>query len=130
MKKLVKEFKEFALGGTLVETAVGLVMALALAALVTSLVENVVMPIVGAIFGAPNFSELWTFEINDSVFRIGAFVTALVTFLSVAFAVYFFIIRPYRAYRDRVAKGEEEAPADPPEDIVLLREIRDSLAKS
>jgi large conductance mechanosensitive channel len=127
MRKLIKEFKEFALGGNLVETAIGLVMALALAALVTSLVENVVMPIVGAIFGAPDFNELWTFTINDSVFRIGSFVTALVTFLSVAFAVYFFVLKPFQAYRARVAEGAEEAPPEP-EDIVLLREIRDALA--
>ena len=129
MKKLVQEFKEFALGGTLVETAVGLVMALALGALVTSLVENVVMPIVGAIFGAPSFNELWTFTVNKSVFKIGAFVTAVVTFLSVAFAVYFFVIKPFRAYKARIAAGDEDAPDEPSEDIVLLREIRDALAK-
>ena len=135
MKKLVKEFKEFALGGSLVETAVGLVMALALAALVTALVENILMPIVAAIFGQPDFTELWRLKLRgdgpDATWiEFGTFVTAFITFLSVAFAVYFFVIRPDRAYKARVASGEEEAPADPPEDIVLLREIRDSLARS
>jgi len=135
MKKMVKEFKEFALGGSLVETAVGLVMALALAALVTSLVENILMPIVAAVFGQPDFSTLWRLKVRGTAgvdatyIEFGTFVTAFITFLSVAFAVYFFVIKPYRAYKARVAAGEEEAPADPPEDVVLLRQIRDALAK-
>ena len=126
MSKLWKEFKEFALGGSLVEVAVGLVMALAIAALVGSLVEHIVMPIVGIIFGEPSFDTL-TWTINDSVILYGSFLTALVTFLSIAAAVYFFIVKPYNAYKARVASGEEEAPAAPPEDIQLLTEIRDAL---
>ena len=127
LKKLMKEFKEFALGGNLVEVAVGLVMALALAALVTSLVENVVMPIVGIIFGEPSFDQ-FTWTINDSVILYGTFITALVTFLAIAFAVYFFIVKPWNAYKARVASGEEEGPAAPTE-VELLAEIRDALAK-
>lgn len=134
MSKLWKEFKEFALGGNLVEVAVGLVMAIALGALITSLVENIVMPIVAAIFGQPDFSELWRLKLrgdgDDATYiNFGTFVTALITFLSVAFAVYFFIVKPWNAYKARVASGEEEAPAAPAEDIVLLREIRDALAR-
>ena len=128
MSKLWKEFKEFALSGALIEIAVGLVMAVAIGALVTSLVENIVMPIVGIIFGEPSFDSL-TWTINDSVIMYGTFITAIVTFLAIAFAVYFFIVRPYNSYKARVASGEEEAPVEPSEDIVLLREIRDSLAK-
>ena len=127
MRKLLVEFKEFALGGNLVETAVGLVMALALAALVSSLVENVVMPIVGIIFGEPSFDNL-TWTINKSVILYGSFLTALVTFLSIAFAVYFFIVKPWNSYKARIASGEEEAPAGPTE-LDLLTEIRDALAK-
>ncbi len=126
MKNLMKEFKEFALGGSLVEVAVGLVMALATAALVTSLVENVVMPIVGIIFGEPSFDNL-TLTVNGSVIMYGTFITAIVTFLSIALAVYLFIVKPFNAYKARVASGEEEAAAAPPEDIVLLQEIRDAL---
>ena len=133
MKKLAREFKEFALGGNLVETAVGLVMALALAALVTSLVENVVMPIVAAMFGQPDFSELWRLKLRGdgaeaTYINFGTFATALITFLSVAFAVYFFIIKPWNAYKARVASGEDETPAGPTE-LELLTEIRDALAK-
>ena len=128
MKKLWSEFKEFALSGSLIEIAVGLVMAIALAALIGSLVENIIMPIVAAIFGQPDFSELWRLKLRGSGpdatwINFGTFVTALVTFLSVAFAVYFFIVKPYNGYKARVASGEEEAPAAPPEDITLLREI-------
>ena len=128
MKNLVKEFKEFALGGNLIEVGVALVMALALAAVINSLVENVLMPIVGIIFGEPSFDSL-TWTINGSVILYGSFITAFVSFLAVAFAVYFFIVKPYNAYKERVASGEEEEPAAPPEDIMLLREIRDNLSK-
>ena len=70
-----------------------------------------------------------TSRFNDSQIRIGSFVTALVTFLSVAFAVYFFIVKPYNAYKARVASGEEEAQAGPSE-IDLLTEIRDALSRN
>ena len=134
MKKLIKEFKEFALGGNVVEVAVGLVMAIAVGALITSLVENIIMPIVAAIFGQPDFSELWRLKLRgdgpDATWiNFGTFVTAFVTFLSVAFAVFFFVIKPWQAYKARVSAGEEEAPVEPPEEIVLLREIRDGLAR-
>ena len=128
MSKAWKDFKEFALGGNLVEVAVGLVMALAVAALVTSLVEDVVMPIVGIVVGEPSFDDL-TWTVNGSVILYGSFITAFITFLSIAFGVYFFIVKPYNAFKARVAAGEEEAPAAPPEDIMLLREIRDALSK-
>lgn len=135
MKKLLSEFKGFALSGNLVEVAVGLVMAIALAALVGSLVENIVMPIVAAIFGQPDFSALWRLKVRGSgvdatYIQFGTFATALLTFLSVAFAVYFFIVKPWNAYKARLASGAEEAPpAAPPEDITLLREIRDALQR-
>jgi len=129
LQKLVKEFKEFALGGNLVEVAVGLVMALALKSLVDSLIEHVVMPIVGILFGEPNFDRVMILTINDSEIRFGSFITAAVSFLAVAFAVYFFIVKPWNAYKARVDSGEEEAPAGPSE-LDVLKEIRDSLAKS
>ena len=128
MKKSMKEFKEFAMGGNLIEVAVGLVMALALTALIGALVEKILMPIVGIIFGEPTFDQVMILEINDSQILFGSFITALITFLSIAFAVYFFVVKPYNAYKARVASGEEEAPAGPSE-IDLLTEIRNSLAK-
>ena len=121
-----KEFKEFAMRPTLIEIAVGLVMAAALGAMVNALVEYIVMPIVGIIFGEPNFDSVMVLTINDSMIRIGSFLTAIVKFLSIAAAVFFFIIRPYMAYLATKEAPAEEPEADP-EDLVLLREIRDAL---
>ncbi len=123
---MFKEFKEFAMRPTLIEIAVGLVMAVALGALVNSLVEHVVMPIVGIIFGEPSFDSALILTINDSQIRFGSFLTAIVSFLSVAAAVFFFIIKPYKAYLARKEAPAEEPEAEP-EDLVLLREIRDAL---
>ena len=125
---MLKEFKEFAFGGNLVEIAVGLVMALALTALVGSLIDHIVMPIIGIIFGEPNFDSLLDPAINDSIIRFGSFLTALVTFIAIAMAVFFLIVRPYKAYKAGVEAGTEE-PAAPPEDIVLLREIAAKVGK-
>lgn len=119
---MLKEFKEFAFGGNLVEIAVGLVMALALVNLVNALIDYVLMPIIGIIFGEPSFDDVLDPAINDSVIRFGSFLTALVTFTAIALAVFYFIVKPYKAYKARVEAGTEE-PAPPPEDIVLLREI-------
>lgn len=128
MKKLMKEFKDFAFGGTLIEVAVALVMALALVALIGGLVDHVLMPIVGILFGEPNFNSALVLTINDSEIRFGSFLTELVTFIGIALAVYFFVVKPYKAYQARVSAGEEE-PAAGPSEIDLLTEIRDSLAK-
>jgi len=125
---VLKEFKEFAFGGNLVDVAVALVMALALTALVASLIENVVMPIIGIIFGEPSFDNALVLTINDSEIRFGSFLTAVLTFVAVAFAVFFFIVKPYQAYKKRVEAGTEE-PAPPPEDTVLLREIAARVGK-
>jgi large conductance mechanosensitive channel len=123
---MIKEFKEFALSKNLIDVAIGLIMALALKELIQALVEWVLMPIVGAIFGEPNFTELWVLTINDSQIRFGTFVTAFITFLGVAAGVFFFIVKPYKTYQARVESGEE-APPEPSDEVKLLTEIRDSL---
>ncbi len=130
MRKLWEEFKAFALKGDLVTVAVALVLALALVALVGSLVEHIVMPIIGIIFGEPTFDQ-HLLRINGSEILYGSFITALVTFLMVALALFFFLVKPYQAYQARKARGQvEEAPEPDPEDVVLLREIRDALRAS
>ncbi|HSQ36744.1 MAG TPA: MscL family protein, partial [Acidimicrobiia bacterium] len=91
-------------------------------------VDFVIMPLISAIVGKPSFDDLvWT--LNDAVIPYGMFITALVTFVLIAAAVFFFIVRPYNAWRERKAKAEEAAPAAPAEEIVLLREIRDRLGR-
>ncbi len=128
MKKLYQEFKDFAFSGDIVGLAVAFVMAAAFGAVVGALVDNVVMPIVGIIFGEPSFDNL-TWTINKSIILYGAFITALVKFIAIALGVFFFIVKPYKAYQDSKKVEEEEAPAEPAEDIQLLTEIRDALRR-
>jgi large conductance mechanosensitive channel len=95
---MLKGFKDFALKGNLIEVAVGLVMALATFALIQALIETLVTPLIAAIVGEPDFGSL-SFSINDSEFLYGEFINALITFLSVAAAVYFFMVLPYKRYK-------------------------------
>lgn len=109
---MLKEFKDFLLKGNLIELAVALVMGLAIVALVNALVADLVMPVVAAIFGKPDFSNL-TFTIHKSVFGYGSFITALITFASIAAAVFFFIVKPVDAVKARFMKpSEAEALSD------------------
>jgi len=126
--KILKEFKDFVTKGNLIEIAVGLVIALAFTAVINALVANVLMPLIAALFGQPSFDDL-TVTLNDAVIPYGAFITALVTFLLIAAAVFFFVVKPYNAWKARRAKVEEEAPTESAEEIVLLREIRDRLSR-
>ncbi|MGD2051015.1 MAG: large conductance mechanosensitive channel protein MscL [Acidimicrobiia bacterium] len=125
MKKIFEEFKGFAFKGDLITLAVAFVMGVAFAAVIGAVVDDLIMPIVGIIFGEPSFNGL-TWTINDSVIYWGAVVSALVRFLAIAFGVFFFVVKPYTMFKDRVSSGDEEAPA-PSDEIVLLTEIRDAL---
>jgi large conductance mechanosensitive channel len=122
---VIKEFREFLTRGNLVELAVAFVMGLAFAAVITSLVDNLVMPIIAMIIGKPSFDDL-TFTINDAVFRYGAFITALITFVSIAAAVFFFIVKPMQVLAERRKRGEEALEPTPEEarhaEVVALLE--------
>jgi large conductance mechanosensitive channel len=107
---MLKEFRDFLMKGNIVELAVAFVMGVAFGALVRSLVDDLVMPIVAMIFGKPDFSDL-TFTINDAVFRYGAFITAAITFLATAAAIFVFVVKPYGALT-RFAKPAEDAVDD------------------
>jgi len=104
---MLKEFRQFLMRGNLVELAVAVVIGTAFGALVASLVANLITPIIAAIVGKPDFSDL-TFTINGSVFRYGAFLNALISFASIAAAVFFFVVKPIDAMTQRM-KGAEEA---------------------
>lgn len=97
---MIKGFREFITGGNLIETAVALVMALAVVALVNSLIASLITPLIGAIVGEPSFAGL-TFTLNDSEFFYGEFINALITFVSIGAAVYFFIVMPYQRFQER-----------------------------
>jgi len=119
---MIKEFRDFLLRGNVVDLAVAVVIGAAFAALVNSLVADVLTPIIGAIVGKPDFSNL-NFTVNGSEFNYGNFLNALIAFLSVAAAVFFFVIKPMNTLnRLRGASSEEEAS-----ELELLAEIRDEL---
>jgi len=120
-----QEFKKFAMRGNVVDLAVGIVIGVAFGALVTAFVADIITPIIAAIFGQHDFSSL-TFTINGSVFRYGDFINVLIAFVSIAAAVFFFVVRPYNAYMERARRGQEPEAAKP-EEVVLLGEIRDLL---
>jgi large conductance mechanosensitive channel len=108
---MLQEFKDFLFRGNIVELAVAFVMGVAFAAVVNSLVNNLVMPIIAMIIGKPNFNDL-DFTINDAVFRYGAFITDVISFLAIAAAVFFFIVKPMNMLAARRAAPVEEGMPD------------------
>lgn len=116
----MKGFKEFVMRGNLVEIAVGLIIALAFAEVVNAMV-TVLMDLIGKVGGTPNFSGY-----TPGGVHVGAFLTALIAFVILAAVVYFLVVVPYNTLMQRMARGEEEIPAD--DNVVLLTEIRDLLA--
>lgn len=105
----MKGFKQFILRGNVVDLAVGVVIGASFGGVVTALVENVITPIIGALIKAPDFSNLM-FTINGSKFMYGNFLNALISFIIVAAAVYFFVVIPINTL---IAKTKKEAPLDP-----------------
>lgn len=123
------EFKEFVNRGNFVDLAVGFIMGVAITTVVQALVNRVIMPGIGMIFGESNFDNLLTFgaAVGDDGVPIGSFgavITALVTFIAVALVLYL-IVRAYNRVQRR--QPDEPEPQAEPEDIVLLRQIRDAL---
>lgn len=114
MKTIATEFKEFISRGSLVELAVAVVIGTAFTALVNSMVSDLITPIVAAVFGQPDFSDL-TFTINGSVFKYGNFLNALITFLTVAAAIFFFVVKPMNLWTERSRRGEDPDVKDCPE---------------
>ena len=106
---ILDEFKTFLMRGNVVDLAVAVVLGVAFGALITSLVEDLLTPLIGAIFGEQDFSAL-TFEINDSRFFYGNFINAVISFLMIAAAIFFFVIVPYNAF---VKHFRSEPPPDP-----------------
>lgn len=89
----VSEFKQFLLRGNVVDIAVGIVIGVAFNEVVQSLVKGLITPLISAIFGQHDFSD-WTFTVNGSVFRPGIFVNAVISFVTIALAIYFFVLKP------------------------------------
>jgi len=130
---MMSEFKSFAMKGNVVDLAVGVIIGAAFGKIVTSLVNQVIMPPIGLLIGNVDFSKLKVVlqaaegDMTEVAIGYGAFIQEVVNFLIVAWAVFMMVKGMNSLY-----KKKEEAPADPagpPEDFVLLREIRDSLKK-
>ena len=134
---MVSEFKAFIARGNVLDLAVAVIIAAAFGKIVTALVDGIIMPIVGLVVGGVDFSQLFVaLDGNDyanlaaaqeaaaPVITYGAFIQTIIDFLLIAFVI-FMIVKAY----NRMIKKEAAAPAAPAEEILLLREIRDSLKR-
>ena len=143
---IVKEFKEFAVKGNVMDLAVGVIIGGAFSTIVNSVVKDLIMPVIGYVTGGLDFSNLFirlggipaTYKGNPgsykdlqtagvAVFGYGSFITAVINFLILAFIIFLMV-----KFINKLRRPAEEAPAAPaptPEDVLLLREIRDSLKK-
>jgi large conductance mechanosensitive channel len=121
---MIKELKEFAMKGNIVDLAVAVIIGGAFGKIVTALTDSIIMPIIALILGKGGMSEV-TFTVGNTVFPIGIFIQAVIDFVLIAF-VLFLIIKAMNSTKKKEAAAPPPAPT---EDIVLLREIRDALKK-
>jgi large conductance mechanosensitive channel len=137
---ILSEFKEFAVKGNVIDLAVGVIIGAAFGKIVDSLVSDIIMPLVGVVFGKLDFSNLYVVlgtapagvantladlkKAGVPVLAYGSFVTVAVNFVILAFIIFIMVKQI-----NKLRKTEEAAPAATPEDITLLREIRDSLKR-
>jgi len=106
-RKILKGFKDFILRGNAVELAVGVVIGAAFNTMIQAIVKDLMTPLIGAVAKVPDFSGL-SFTINSSKFMIGEFINALISFLLVAAAIYFFVILPMNAIMSKTSKKGEK----------------------
>lgn len=125
---MLKDFKEFALKGNVLDLAIAVVIGAAFGKIVTSLVENIIMPIVGLLLNGVDFTKL-SFKYNDAEILYGSFIQTIFDFVIIAFAIFMFVrlLSKFKRKEDIVAITEEAPPVDSKE--VLLEEIRDLLKK-
>ncbi len=117
---MIKGFKDFITRGNVLDLAVGVILAGAFSTIVTALNEKILMPLIGAIFGKPNFDQIWTIHLNGATILPGTLITALINFLIIAAALYFFVVVPMQ-------KINNEEDADKTDEAILLEEIRDMM---
>lgn len=141
---MIQEFKEFAIKGNVVDLAVGVIIGAAFGKIVDAVVSDLIMPVVGMVFGKLDFSSMYVLlgkvpsgtdmsldalkKAGVPVFAYGHFLTIVLNFLILAFII-FLMVKEINRLKRKNAEPAAAAPAAPPEDIVLLREIRDSLKK-
>jgi large conductance mechanosensitive channel len=120
----IKEFKDFAMKGNVMDLAIGVVIGGAFGAIVNAAVDNILMPIVGMLTGGVDFSSL-SVKVGSAELKYGMFIQALITFIIIAL----FLFMVVKAMNKMKKKAEDEAPAAPSSTDALLMEIRDSLKK-
>lgn len=123
---MAREFREFLNRGNVIDLAVAVILGAAFTAIINSLVNDIIMPIIGVLLGGLDFATL-SVQVGEAVIAYGNFIQAIINFVIIAFVI-FMIVR----YYNRMARQKETAPAAPPappEDVLLLREIRDLLKK-
>ena len=111
MSGLLKDFKAFLLRGNVVDLAVAVVLGIAFGAVIKALVSDLLTPIIALIFGKPDFGAL-SFTINNSHFLYGDFINALIAFISVAAAIFFFVVKPLNTMAARRAAGRPDPESD------------------
>jgi large conductance mechanosensitive channel len=109
VRGLLADFKTFVLRGNVVDLAVGIVIGVAFAAVVQALVKDLLTPLIAAIFGKPDFSAL-VFRVNGSVFRYGDFLNQVIVFVTIALAVFFFVVKPVNALTAHFSHRETPEP--------------------
>jgi len=124
MKKFIEDFKSFAMKGNVIDLAVAVIIGAAFGKIVSSLVDTIIMPLIGIVLGNVDFTGL-VFKVGETSIAYGAFLQAVVDFVIIALVI-FVAIRMLR----KAEKKEEAKPKEPAEEVVLLREIRDSLKKN
>jgi large conductance mechanosensitive channel len=126
MRQFFEDFKKFLLRGNVIDLAVAVVIGTAFNAVVQSFTNDVLLQLIAAVVGEPDFSGL-TFTLNDAEIRYGAFITALVSFVIIGFAV-FVAVKAFEAMQNLRRSGAADADTPAPSDeAVLLTEIRDLL---
>jgi large conductance mechanosensitive channel len=127
---MLQEFKKFAIKGNIMDMAVGIIIGVAFGKIVSSFVADIIMPPIGILLGGVDFSNLVitlkqaTETIAAVTINYGVFINTVIDFIIIAFAI-FIVVKQI----NRLKKKEEEKPVEPSENILLLREIRDSLKK-
>lgn len=130
---MIQGFKEFISRGSAIDLAVGMIIGAAFTQIVTALTDNVLNPLIGGLFGEPRFDHVLEFTIQlagePAVVQPGMLINAIVNFLLVAIALYFFIIVPMNKWAEHRNEGEEKEAAPKVTELDMLTEIRDLLAK-
>lgn len=128
MKGFIEEFKAFAMKGNVVDLAVAVVIGAAFGKIVSSLVDNIITPVIGLLMGGVDFSGL-TYVVGDAAITYGVFIQSIIDFLIVAFVIFLVVKGINKAQSHGADEAEEEAPAEPSEEVKLLTEIRDNLRR-